>query len=95
MRGLSIPQVWVGRLAMMGFLTSILEEFWTGKGTLEQIGFTTPSQDLLVAICLLAGGATLIGTISTLSKATGGKLTLKCAHFFPKIQLHPLTYSVH
>lgn len=70
------PEVWVGRLAMMGFLTSLLEEFWTGKGTLQQIGFTTPSGDLFVAICLLAGGATLIGTISTLSAATGGKLTL-------------------
>ena len=69
--------MWVGRLAMMGFLTSLLEEFWTGKGTLQQIGFTTPSGDLFTAICLLAGGATLIGTISTLSKATGGKLSLK------------------
>ena len=71
--------MWVGRLAMMGFLTSLVEEFWTGKGTLQQIGFSTPSGDLFTAICLLAGGATLIGTISTLSKATGGKLSLKCA----------------
>ena len=75
---------------MMGFLTSLVEEFWTGKGTLEQIGFTTPSQDLLVAICLLAGGATLIGTISTLSKATGGKLTKGCAHL-PSSFLHSLS----
>lgn len=78
-----LVQVWVGRLAMMGFLTSLVEEFWTGKGTLQQIGFSTPSGDLFTAICLLAGGATLIGTISTLSKATGGKLSLKCVLLQP------------
>ena len=78
-----LVQVWVGRLAMMGFLTSLLEEFWTGKGTLQQIGFSTPSGDLFTAISLLAGGATLIGTISTLSKATGGKLSPKCVLLQP------------
>jgi hypothetical protein len=32
-----VPQQWTGRLAMMGFLTSIVEEFHTGRGTLAQV----------------------------------------------------------
>ena len=68
----------MGRLAMMGFLTSVVEEFLTGRGTLQQIGFQTPNQSLLGAILLVFGGATLVGTVSTLTKATGGKLSLKC-----------------
>jgi hypothetical protein len=63
---------------MMGFLTSVVEEFLTGRGTLQQIGFQTPDQSLLGAILLIFGGATLVGTVSTLTKATGGKLSLKC-----------------
>lgn len=31
-------QLWTGRLAMMGFLISIIEEFLTGRGTLAQVG---------------------------------------------------------
>ena len=46
----------MGRLAMMGFVTSLAEEFWTGKGTLQQIGITTPSLPALIAISVLAGG---------------------------------------
>ena len=68
----------MGRIAMMGFLTSVIEEFLTGRGTLQQIGFRTPDQSLLGAILLIFGGATLVGTVSTLTKATGGKLSLKC-----------------
>eukprot|EP00951_Prasinocladus_malaysianus_P026240 scaffold232378_cov38-Prasinocladus_malaysianus.AAC.1 len=30
-------ELWVGRLAMMGFLTSLVEEGLTGQGTLQQI----------------------------------------------------------
>ena len=57
----------------------MVEEFLTGRGTLQQIGFSTPNQSLLGAILLVFGGATLVGTVSTLTKATGGKLSLKCA----------------
>ena len=58
---------------------SVVEEFLTGRGTLQQIGFSTPNQSVLGAILLVFGGATLVGTVSTLTKATGGKLSLKCA----------------
>jgi hypothetical protein len=73
------PEVWVGRLAMMGFLTSLLEEFWTGKGTLQQIGIATPSQPVTTLLIVLAGGATLFGTVNTLVKAQTGKLEPRTA----------------
>lgn len=59
---------------MMGFLTSLLEEFWTGKSTLQQIGVVTPSLPVLVTLSVLASGATLFGTVQTLVKAQTGKL---------------------
>lgn len=62
------------RLAMMGFLTSLAEEFWTGKGTLQQIGIATPSVPVLATLIVLAGGATLFGTVQTLVKAQTGQL---------------------
>lgn len=63
---------------MMGFLTSLLEEFWTGKGTLQQIGIATPSVPVLVTLSVLAGGATLFATVQTLVKAQTGKLEPRC-----------------
>jgi len=62
------------RLAMMGFLVSVLEEFWTGKGTLQQIGLETPSLPALIAISTLTGFATLWATSQTLVKAQTGQL---------------------
>lgn len=64
---------------MMGFLTSVLEEFWTGKGTLGQIGVGTPSQPLTTLLIVLAGGATLFATVQTLVKAQTGQLEPRCA----------------
>lgn len=69
------PEVWVGRLAMMGFLTSLVEDFITGRGTLQQIGFDTPSNTLLATLLLLSGGAVLVGSASTLYKAVKGKMS--------------------
>ena len=66
---------------MMGFLTSLLEEFWTGKGTLQQIGLSTPSQPITVLLVVLAGGATLFGTVNTLVKAQTGKLEPRCRSY--------------
>lgn len=66
---------WVGRLAMMGFITSIVEEAITGKGTLQQIGFNTPDINLMWTIIGLASAATLAGTAKTLNDARSGKLT--------------------
>lgn len=67
-------EVWVGRLAMAGFLVSVVEEFWTGKGTLQQIGLSTPSVPLAAIIGILGGGATLLATGNTLVKAQSGQM---------------------
>lgn len=69
-------QLWVGRLAMMGFLTSIVEEAATGgKGTLAQIGFETPSPALLTAFLLTFGGLTAASAVRTLADAASGKMS--------------------
>ena len=74
---------------------SVIEEFLTGRGTLQQIGFSTPNQSLLGAILLIFGGATLIGTVSTLTKATGGKLSLKCVCIPRSLSLNYPTVHEH
>lgn len=72
-------QVWVGRLAMMGFLTSVVEEFITGKGTLRQIGFETPSTPLFAFLLIFFGGLTAFASARTLYKATNKQMTATCA----------------
>lgn len=67
---------WTGRLAMMGFLTSIVEEAITGRGTLGQIGLDTPNQTLLILIINLSVGASLVGIGATLNNARVGKMSL-------------------
>ncbi|EIE23215.1 hypothetical protein COCSUDRAFT_63572 [Coccomyxa subellipsoidea C-169] len=69
------PEVWVGRLAMMGFLTSVVEEFITGKGTLRQIGFETPSTPLFAFLLVFFGGLTAVASARTLYKATNKQMT--------------------
>lgn len=73
------PEVWVGRLAMMGFLTSIVEEAITKKGTLGQVGFITPSPPLLYTIVGAASAATFTGLAVTFYNATTGKMTARDA----------------
>ena len=72
-----VMQVWVGRLAMMGFLTSIIEEAITKKGTLGQVGFITPSPPLFYTIVGAATAATISATAVTLSNAATGKMTAR------------------
>ncbi len=69
--------MWVGRWAQLGFASSIVGEFITGKGTLAQLGLAdgTPSTPLLAALCLLIGGATLAGTASTIQKLATKTMT--------------------
>eukprot|EP00899_Mesostigma_viride_P018723 jgi/Mesvir1/26852/Mv20602-RA.1 len=68
-------ELWAGRLAMMGFATGAAEELLTGHGILRQIGLTTPNDTLLLAITILAGGATLLATIRTVDAVQKGKLS--------------------
>lgn len=68
-------EVWCGRLAMMGFVTSIVEEAITGQGTLAQIGLAAPSTATLGLLCAVFGTATLVGTADTVRKLVGRKMT--------------------
>lgn len=68
--------MWVGRLAMMGFVTSIAEELATGKGTLRQIGLE-PSGGLLTVMLGTLGVALVAGTASTAVKLAQRKMTAK------------------
>ncbi|KIY99994.1 high intensity light-inducible lhc-like protein [Monoraphidium neglectum] len=69
-------EVWVGRLAMMGFVTSIVEEATTGQGTLRQIGLE-PSPGLLAGLLGVLGVALVAGTASTAVKLAQKKMTAK------------------
>lgn len=69
-------EVWVGRLAMAGFLTSIIEEAVTGRGTLRQIGLE-PSEGLLTGMLAVLGVAVIAGSASTAVKLAQRKMTAK------------------
>lgn len=86
---------WVGRLAMMGFITSIVEEAITGKGTLQQIGFNTPDINLMWTVIGLASAATLAGTAKTLNDARAGKLSRRCAIFVWATFFVPQSFVPH
>jgi hypothetical protein len=66
---------WCGRLAMMGFVVSIVEEAMTGRGTLAQIGLDAPSTTTLALLCGVFGTATLVGTASTVRKLVTRTMT--------------------
>jgi hypothetical protein len=69
------PEVWVGRLAMIGFLSSCVGEFLTGKGTLQQVGLLTPNPLLLTFILVITGSLTVAAAFNTIYKAQKGKLS--------------------
>ncbi|GBF99882.1 hypothetical protein Rsub_12678 [Raphidocelis subcapitata] len=69
-------EVWCGRLAMMGFVTSIVEEAVTGRGTLRQIGLE-PSPGLFTGLSIVLGVALVAGTASTAAKLAQRKMTAK------------------
>lgn len=47
----------------------------TGRGTLQQIGFDTPSTATLALLCGVFGTATLVGTADTVRKLFMRKMT--------------------
>lgn len=67
------------RRVSQGFLTSLVEEFVTGRGTLQQIGVATPSPTAFWTIIGLSGGLTLFATVQTLVKAQSKSIPPKCA----------------
>lgn len=70
-------EMWVGRWAMMGFVSSIVVEAATGRGTLQQLGLYTPSSGLLTAMLVLFGGATAVGSVVTVQSLLTKKMSRK------------------
>jgi hypothetical protein len=59
---------------MMGFITSIVVEFQTGKGTLQQVGLE-PSPELFTVMASIVLAATVVGTAITTYKGVSGNMT--------------------
>ncbi|BBN04677.1 hypothetical protein MPTK1_3g06770 [Marchantia polymorpha subsp. ruderalis] len=53
--------IWIGRLAMVGFAAAITSEIVTGKGVLATAGLSTPQPTLALALAALVGGLTAFG----------------------------------
>ena len=58
-----------------GFLTSVIEEFITGRGTLQQIGLLTPNPALCYTLLGVFGGLTAFNAVRTLYRATNKQMT--------------------
>lgn len=52
--------VWLGRIAMVGFAVAISVEISTGKGLLENFGLTTPLPTMALALTGLVGVLTAV-----------------------------------
>ncbi|RVW49573.1 Stress enhanced protein 1, chloroplastic [Vitis vinifera] len=52
--------VWLGRLAMVGFAVAISVEIATGKGLLENFGLTSPLPTVALAVTALVGVLTAV-----------------------------------
>ncbi|KAK4401689.1 Stress enhanced protein 1, chloroplastic [Sesamum angolense] len=52
--------VWLGRLAMVGFAAAISVEIATGKGLLENFGLTAPLPTVALAVTALVGVLTAV-----------------------------------
>ncbi|XP_010244259.1 PREDICTED: stress enhanced protein 1, chloroplastic [Nelumbo nucifera] len=52
--------IWLGRLAMVGFAVAISVEIATGKGLLENFGLTTPLPTVALAVTALVGVLTAV-----------------------------------
>ncbi|GAX85424.1 hypothetical protein CEUSTIGMA_g12840.t1 [Chlamydomonas eustigma] len=68
-------EMWVGRWAQLGFVSSIVVEFTSGQGTLQQVGLPSPSTPLLAVIGVLAGGLSLVATARTIQRAQGKQMS--------------------
>eukprot|EP00798_Chlamydomonas_sp_ICE-L_P018634 gene18634-25147_t len=66
---------WAGRWAMLGFASSLVGEFTSGKGALGQLGLETPSTEILVVLSVLAAGGTLVGTVITGKKVLNKEMS--------------------
>ncbi|KAL1296053.1 stress enhanced protein 1, chloroplastic isoform X1 [Arachis ipaensis] len=60
--------VWLGRLAMVGFASAITVEIATGKGLLENFGVTAPLPTVALAVTGLVGVLTAVFIFQSASK---------------------------
>ncbi|KAJ7967510.1 stress enhanced protein 1, chloroplastic [Quillaja saponaria] len=60
--------VWLGRLAMVGFAAAISVEIATGKGILENFGVTSPLPTVALAVTALVGVLTAVFIFQSASK---------------------------
>ncbi|KAK7280335.1 hypothetical protein RJT34_25398 [Clitoria ternatea] len=60
--------VWLGRLAMVGFAVAITVEIATGKGLLENFGLTSPLPTVALALTALVGVLTAVFIFQSASK---------------------------
>ncbi|XP_058215675.1 stress enhanced protein 1, chloroplastic [Rhododendron vialii] len=60
--------VWLGRVAMIGFATAISVEIVTGKGLLENFGLTSPLPTVALGVTALVGVLTAIFIFQSASK---------------------------
>ncbi|KAL9317247.1 hypothetical protein ACSQ67_013764 [Phaseolus vulgaris] len=60
--------VWLGRLAMVGFAVAITVEIATGKGLLENFGLSSPLPTVALAVTALVGVLTAIFIFQSASK---------------------------
>ncbi|KAK3195881.1 hypothetical protein Dsin_027191 [Dipteronia sinensis] len=60
--------VWLGRLAMVGFAVAISVEISTGKGLLENFGLTSPLPTVALAVTGLVGVLTAVFIFQSASK---------------------------
>ncbi|GER44842.1 stress enhanced protein 1 [Striga asiatica] len=60
--------IWLGRLAMIGFAAAISVEIGTGKGLLENFGFTSPLPTVALAVTALVGVLTAVFIFQSASK---------------------------
>ncbi|GKV43171.1 hypothetical protein SLEP1_g50498 [Rubroshorea leprosula] len=61
--------VWLGRLAMVGFAVAITVEIATGKGLLENFGLTTPLPTVALGVTALVGVLAAIFIFQSASKS--------------------------
>ncbi|KAG9457704.1 hypothetical protein H6P81_002212 [Aristolochia fimbriata] len=60
--------VWLGRLAMVGFASAITVEIATGKGLLENFGVTAPLPSVALVVTGLVGVLTAVFIFQSASK---------------------------
>ncbi|KAH8960921.1 hypothetical protein BDL97_05G023100 [Sphagnum fallax] len=53
--------IWLGRVAMLGFVAAVGVEIVTGKGVLESVGFTTPLPTVALGLTAVVGLFTAFG----------------------------------